>query len=262
VIEKTIYNTIGKTYDTTRQADPEIISRLFSLLKPQTSGIYLDIACGSGNYTSALVQNGMRMVGIDISDLMLSKAHAKYPAISFLQSNATKLSFQDNTFNGACCILATHHIKNNLLLFQEAFRVIGKGNFVIFTATPEQMSCYWLCHYFSYMIKDSLSKMTSFEQIQDELNEVGFVDIQSYPFFVTNHLQDLFLYSGKCRPEIYLDPTIRSGISSFHLSTYEDELKEGLKNLEADILSGQIKEIIHFYENRKSDYMYIVATKD
>lgn len=49
-----IYNTIGKTYDLTRKADPMITETIIKLLKPKESGKYLDLACGSGNYTVAL----------------------------------------------------------------------------------------------------------------------------------------------------------------------------------------------------------------
>ena len=49
-----IYNDIGKTYDSTRKADPMIVKTLLNLLNPETSGLYLDLACGSGNYTVAL----------------------------------------------------------------------------------------------------------------------------------------------------------------------------------------------------------------
>lgn len=48
---KPIYDTIGKTYDSTRQADPEITQKLLELLCPIVGGKYLDIGCGSGNYT-------------------------------------------------------------------------------------------------------------------------------------------------------------------------------------------------------------------
>ena len=47
--ENPTYNTIGKTYDTTRKADLEIIKLLTEYLLPKPNGKYLDIACGSGN---------------------------------------------------------------------------------------------------------------------------------------------------------------------------------------------------------------------
>ena len=49
-----IYERIGQTYDETRKADPEITNQLLTLLNPSPEGRYLDIGCGSGNYTQAL----------------------------------------------------------------------------------------------------------------------------------------------------------------------------------------------------------------
>jgi ubiquinone/menaquinone biosynthesis C-methylase UbiE len=58
-MNKAVYNTIGKTYDTTRKPDPEIVQTLIRLIQPKAKGHYLDIACGSGNYTNALAQTDM-----------------------------------------------------------------------------------------------------------------------------------------------------------------------------------------------------------
>jgi hypothetical protein len=44
------YDTIGIGYDTTRRAGPRIAGRLLALLEPVAGGLYLDIACGTGNF--------------------------------------------------------------------------------------------------------------------------------------------------------------------------------------------------------------------
>lgn len=93
--------------------------------------------------------------------------------------------------------------------FCEAYRVINHGHFVIFTATPEQMKKYWLCHYFPKMMPDAARKMASYVNLEFALTQAGFKDVHQSPFFVTNKLQDLFLQSGKYRPHMYLDPMIR-----------------------------------------------------
>lgn len=62
---RALYDAIGQTYDTTRGPDPEIIRTLLQLLLPISQGRYLDVACGSGNYTDVLAQNGLQMEGIE-----------------------------------------------------------------------------------------------------------------------------------------------------------------------------------------------------
>lgn len=53
-----IYNEIGSGYDTTRRADPEILNRLVNLIPLNKDGFYLDVGCGTGNYTAELSKLG------------------------------------------------------------------------------------------------------------------------------------------------------------------------------------------------------------
>lgn len=178
-----IYDRIGQNYDTTRKADKMIVDQIIHHLRATSYGKYLDVGCGSGNYTGALAAKNLHIEGFDISEHMLQKARVKYPNISFTQGNALHLPHPDKTFNGAICTLATHHINNNSKLFQELFRVLKQGYFVMFTATPEQMQHYWLHHYFPKMMKSSIEKMASFESIEYDMKQAGFQNIQSKPFF-------------------------------------------------------------------------------
>lgn len=257
-----IYNAIGKTYDLTRKADPIITQTILDLLKPQATGKYLDLACGSGNYTVALHEQNLDIDGIDISEEMLSKAKSKSELITWYHGNAESLPFKDKSYNGIICTLATHHISNIKAVFSEVYRILTPNSkFVILTATPEQMRNYWLCEYFPIMIEDGQSKMKSFEELELILNDSGFSNIEKLPFFVTNELQDLFLQSGKYRPAIYLDKHVRSGISSFHVSTNEDEIRSGLQKLKNDIDSGGINQVIKDHESNLGDYMFISGQK-
>lgn len=257
-----IYNTIGKTYDTTRKADPHIAQKIIQFLCPQQSKHYLDIGCGSGNYTGALNKFGFMIDGIDISPEMLQKAKTKYSHIKWYEGDARKLPFSSNSYDGATCVLATHHIKDIGVAFKEVFRILSHGRFIIFTATPEQCHQYWLREYFPKMIADACKIMVGFDLLHEALSQAGFKNIHSEPYFVTNDLQDWFLHAGKYRPEMYLDPVVRAGISSFHVSSYGNEVELGLVRLQQDIETGKIQEIIRRYENSLGDYLFVVAEND
>jgi ubiquinone/menaquinone biosynthesis C-methylase UbiE len=258
-----VYDTIGKTYDTTRKADPAILSQLLQLLHPLQHEKYLDIGCGSGNYTGALARQGLKIEGLDISEEMLGKARRKYPEILFHQGDARALPFTNEQFHGATCILAAHHIDNLAAAFSETYRILqSQAHFILFTATPQQMKHYWLNHYFPNSIQLAIQTMSSFEQLRKLLQQIGFSTVEQIPFFVTNELQDWFLQSGKYRPEIYLDPMVRQGISTFHLSTDRKEISLGLEVLEKDIATGHIETVIQKYESTLGDYLFISARKD
>jgi len=257
-----IYNTIGKTYDTTRKPDPEIVQTLWQLLSPAPQGRYLDVACGSGNYTNALARKGLKIDGIDISDEMLSKARVKNPSLNWYQGDAASLIFPDKSYDGAICTLATHHMDDFPKAFGEVYRVLKPGShFVILTATPEQMSHYWLAHYFPRMMQDAARRMAPFSHLEQAYLQAGFTHIRTTPFFVTESLTDWFLHAGKYRPSMYLDPSVRAGISSFHVSVDEDELTAGLALLAHDIDSGKINDIINDYESDGGEYLFVVGEK-
>jgi SAM-dependent methyltransferase len=256
-----VYNTIGKTYDATRSPDPEIVKIIFSLLQPQQNGHYLDVACGSGNYTNALAKSEINIEGVDISEEMLGKARKKNPDITWHQGDAKALPFENSLFDGAICTLATHHMGHFEDAFREVYRVINKGNFVVFTCTPRQIEDCWLQEYFPKMIDDAKNSFANFERLENAFNDAGFKNIRQKPFFVTETLTDLFLYAGKQRPEMYLDPAVRAGISSFHLSVYGDEVEKGLIRLEADISSGKIEQIMSSYESKNGDYLFVAGEK-
>lgn len=98
--EKAVYDQIGSSYDETRSADSVIVKTICKLLSANPNSHYLDIRCGSGNYTVALSQLGYQMTGIDISEEMLSKARKKSHSITWVNGNAKKLQFRDNEFEG------------------------------------------------------------------------------------------------------------------------------------------------------------------
>ncbi len=75
-----VYDRIGAGYDVTRRADPYIAERLAHHLLLQNIGIYLDVACGTGNYTRVLAGRGRNWIGIDVSSRMIGLARAKTSA--------------------------------------------------------------------------------------------------------------------------------------------------------------------------------------
>ncbi|MFI5361427.1 MAG: class I SAM-dependent methyltransferase [Elusimicrobiota bacterium] len=255
---KPLYDAIGATYRATRRADPAITRDLARLIVLKDGSRFLDVACGTGNYTRALAALGGRWHGIDVSETMILQAQEN-AAIDWRQAAADALPFEDASFDGLVCTLAIHHFSELLSPFREAHRVLDKGRFVIFTSFPEQMRAYWLCRYFPQMMRRSIEKMPSRETLLSTLRTAGFEIDSVIPYRVTSRLQDLFLYAGKERPELYLDPAVRANISSFASLCEPAELHEGLRALRADLDSGR------FQERRrppsKGDYAFVVAFK-
>ena len=72
-----LYDRIGSGYDVTRRPDPIIAGRLGHHLALETDGNYLDIACGTGNYTFTLAAVGGSWTGIELSAKMIAEARGK-----------------------------------------------------------------------------------------------------------------------------------------------------------------------------------------
>jgi ubiquinone/menaquinone biosynthesis C-methylase UbiE len=256
-----LYDSIGSTYGATRRADPAIVKEISQLVNFAGGSRFLDVACGTGSYTCALAALGGHWHGTDISEVMLKQAMQKSSSIEWKAGIVESLPYQDGFFDGVVCSLAIHHFAELDTPFREVWRVLDKGSFVIFTAFPEQMQSYWLCHYFPEMMRRSCEKMPSKESVVASLQFAGFEIASINPLFVTNQLQDLFLYSGNERPEFYLDPAIRANISSFASLCSAEELEQGLLALRADIASKRFSEISQRYESVSGDYAYVVASK-
>jgi len=259
--EMAIYEQIGKSYDLTRRADPEIVARLAVHLQIKSNSSYLDVGCGTGNYTLALAKYGGIWHGLDQSKEMIDAATNKSNIVAWQVAEAESLPYPDGTFSGVLCTLAIHHFAALTPAFREIYRVLAAGRFVLFTATPKQMSKYWLVEYFPEAIHQSAEQMPSLEKVRYALDEAGFNSVNIEPYSISENLQDLFLYSGKYRPEIYLDENVRSGISTFALLASADEIAAGCQRLAADINTGRITEIVKKYENNHGDYLFVIADK-
>jgi ubiquinone/menaquinone biosynthesis C-methylase UbiE len=254
------YDRIGIGYDTTRRVDPSIAARLVALLDADTGFRCLDVACGTGNYTNALSQLGLDMVGIDQSPTMLATARDKFPAISWRQADVTALPFADAVFAGAVCTLAIHHFGDIDAAVAEMLRVVG-GRIVIFTSTPEQMRQYWLNAYFPGIMERSIERMPSLARLAAAISRCDGEIVSIEPWFIPTEPIDLFLYSGKYKPEIYLDGRVRRGISSFAELGDAQEIADGLARLSGDIGSGAIASVMARFASDLGDYTFVTARK-
>ena len=257
------YDSIGIDYNSTRKADPYLFSRLSGLLDPVAEGIYLDIGCGTGNYTIEFAKEGYQCIGIDPSIKMLEKAKSQSKSVSWKLGRAENIDLSTNSVDGIIASLTLHHWQDLRKGFHELNRILKpSGTIVIFTATPDQMKGYWLNHYFPKMLSDSIIQMPGYSFIESNLEINHLTVIETEKYFIKPDLQDLFLYSGKHKPALYLNPKVRHGISSFSSLANAKEVEEGLRALQNDIASEKVYEIIKQYKNTKGDYLFIKIKKE
>lgn len=256
------YNRIGIGYNTTRKADPYLSKRLIEHLAPKPKGLYLDIGCGTGNYTQVLHENGLEVIAIDPFETMLEKARSRNDLIDWRKGMAEQIDLANSAVDGIIATLTIHHWSDLNAAFSELSRVLRQGGkLVIFTSTPEQMEGYWLNHYFPKMLRESTVQMPGLEKVEEAMNRSGLTITATEKYFVKPDLQDKFLQCGKYDPEMYFDENIRRGISTFSAIAHETEVEQGLEELRSDIDSGKVKEVMNSFENDLGDYLYIIGKK-
>ena len=103
------YDNIGIGYNLTRKADRYLTEQLLHHLQPSSTGLYLDIGCGTGNYTHALQQKGLNFIGIDPSPLMLEKAKSQNEQITWQLGFAENTGLPETSVDGIIGSLPIHH---------------------------------------------------------------------------------------------------------------------------------------------------------
>ncbi len=254
-----IYDSIGVGYDTNRRADPAIAGQLAEALGAP-GGAFLDLACGSGNYTAALAGLGYDLTGLDLSSRMLMAARAKPGDVNWVLAAVERLPFENLTFQGALCTLAIHHFHDMAAAFRECRRVLRpRGCFTLFTGEAGQMRDYWLNAYFPIAMARSIARMPKRAEIERCLRGAGFGKISFTPYWVSGDLQDHFLYSGKNDPEFYLDDAVRASISTFAQHGDPREIRNGVARLRVDLKNGQFETTRRAYHSGLGDYMFVSA---
>ncbi|TXT67661.1 MAG: hypothetical protein BAJALOKI1v1_30024 [Promethearchaeota archaeon] len=121
------YNKIARAYYSHRDLN-KFNSELeqFTQLLPENPHV-LDVGCGAGIPTSKyLIEKGVKVTGIDISDTMLSLAKKNVPTADFLKMDANHLEFPENLFDGIISVYTLFHIprKNHGEIFRQFYKVL------------------------------------------------------------------------------------------------------------------------------------------
>jgi SAM-dependent methyltransferase len=236
------YNIIGQTYARSRRADPRIVDELLRLLDLPRGSIVADIGAGTGNYTRALAERGYRMVAVEPSPVMRAQA-APHPRVTWLDAYAERLPMADGAVRGVVSTLAIHHFADRAQSFREMSRVAGAGPIVLFTfdLAVVQASSLWMRDYWPTLYLDTHNGFPPLAEVAEIAEEATGRTAEIVPFSLPHDMTDLFMASGWRRPELYLDPDVRAGISWFAMGD-PDRVTEGVERLRADLGSGAWEE--------------------
>ena len=232
----TLYNSIGQGYNHSRKPDRRIVRYLIDLLDLPLGSVIADIGAGTGNYSNAIAEKKYHVIAIEPSSIMSSQAVA-HPHVRWLSAKAEKIPLPDNSVDGAIIVLALHHFSSRLAAIQEINRLVGDGKIVIFAFEQSKIPSFWLTDYFPYFIRDTKDSFPPIEIIAAEIRQITQKNAEIINFSLPKDIKDLFAAAGWNRPELYLDPNVREGISSFAKMPIEEK-EQGIKQLTEDLHNG------------------------
>ena len=198
----TVYDKIGSDYNRTRQADERILQEILILLKCPPSSIIADIGAGTGNYAVELARKDYFIHALEPSEKMLAYKR-KHNNLHWFKGFAENIPFRSNYYDGAICIMSTHHFSSLELSLKEIYRILKNGgSLVIFTADLRMVNenC-WIKEYFpeQYNLANKIHAECKhlIELAESIFSTKGFIS----PFPLPHNLSDEFLYSGWQYPE-------------------------------------------------------------
>lgn len=215
------YDTIGSTYAQTRRSDPRIRDAIWKALGDARSVV--NLGAGAGSY-----EPPQTLLAVEPSVVMISQRPAGLAPAAV--TTADRIPLPDKSVDAALAVLTIHHWQNLDACFAEIRRVARR--LVVLTWDPDVTRTFWLADYLPAIVEHDDHIAVSVHTLKQELRTQ---DVR--PVLVPHDCVDGFLGAFWRRPEAYLDPVVRAGISSL-CAIDQAVLRSGLELLVEDLQSG------------------------
>jgi SAM-dependent methyltransferase len=217
------YDSIGRTYTATRQTEPRIAARIWAALGDARTVV--NVGAGTGNYEPP----DRELTAVEPSAVMIAqRPPGAAPAV---QASAEHLPFDDDSFDAAMAVLTLHHWSDWRAGCAELRRV-ARDRVVVFSWDPTYRGRMWLsAEYFPTLSWQDVREFPPLHAQAAALH--ASVEVVPVPWDCI----DGFFSAFWRRPEAYLDPAVRAGIST--MARREDELADGIARLRRDLETGE-----------------------
>ena len=216
------YDEIGRTYTRTRATDPRIAAAIWEGLGDARTVV--NVGAGTGNYEPP----DREVTAVEPSAVMIAQRAEGAPPV--VQASAEALPFEDGSFDAAMAVLTIHHWSDWRAGIEEMRRVARRV--VLLSWDPSFARRLWIT---SEYFPEAGEEESTFPTLADQAAAVRARSVTTVP--IPHDCQDGFYGAYWRRPEAYLDPEVRAGISV--LAQRDPEvLAPGLERLRADLESG------------------------
>jgi SAM-dependent methyltransferase len=219
----TIYDRIGAGYTRSRRPDPRIAAQLREALGSATTVV--NVGAGSGSYEP----DDLTVVAVEPSVVMISQRPGG--ATPIVRAVAESLPFADAAFDAGMAVLTVHHWHDAAGGLRELRRVV-RGAIAVLTWDQVIFEGFWMVADYVPASRQLDRQLPAPEAIAGFLGGGAVV-----PVPVPADCLDGFYAAWWRRPEAYLDPALRSGISG--LARLDDhDVEPGIERLRLDLQTG------------------------
>src|SRR6185295_18476582 len=189
-----------RTYTATRATDPRIAARIWHALGDART--VLNVGAGTGSYEPP----DRTVTAVEPSEVMISQRPPD--AAPVVQASAEELPFDTGAFDAAMAVLTLHHWGDWRAGCAELRRV-ARRRVVVLSWDPEYVRAMWLGpEYLPQLVEEDTA---NFPKLADQAEALGANRVEVVR--VPGDCSDGFLSAYWRRPEAYLDPAVRAGIS-------------------------------------------------
>jgi SAM-dependent methyltransferase len=217
-----LYDTIGFGYRGTRRTEPRIAARIWAALGDADTVV--NVGAGTGSYEPP----GRDVTAVEPSAVM--RAQRPADAARCVAASADQLPFRDQSFDAAMAVLSDHHWPDPIAGLREMHRVARRV--VVFNFDAAHFGKFWL-------IRDYLPELATAAAGRPTMTQrAAAVGARLEPVPIPWDCADGFFHAYWRRPEQYLRPEVRRGISVFAAVGRQVEQRM-IRQLDDDLASGR-----------------------
>jgi SAM-dependent methyltransferase len=220
-----LYDTIGATYTVTRRTEPRIAAQIWAALGDART--ILNVGAGTGSYEPT----DRYVLAVEPSALMRSQRLRE--AAPCLIGSAENLPFDDQSFDAAMAVASIHHWQDPIGGLRELKRVARRV--VVFTHDTSDTAWrhrFWLTRDYLPEVADLLVGRPSLTE------QAAAIRARVEPVLIPWDCGDGFFEAHWCRPEAYLDESVRRGVSVW-ARVGPDAEQRAVDSLREDLGSGR-----------------------
>lgn len=158
---KEYFDTIANQWDDMRQSffSEAVREKAYAVAGVQPGKIAADLGAGTGFITEGLLPQGVKVIAVDQSAVMLAQMQQKFGAqanVEYRQGSAESLPIDDNALDYAFANMTLHHVDDPAKAIVEMSRILKPGGKLVITDLDE--------HQFDFLVTEQHDRWMGFKR--------------------------------------------------------------------------------------------------